>query len=176
MDIETLKYPIGKYKKPSSFSTQELADWIKIIEDFPAKLDAESHLLTDEQLDTPYRPDGWTVRQVVHHCADSHMNSLIRLKLALTEDEPVIKPYLEDRWAELYDSRSMPIGPSIMIIKGIHQRWVTLLRQLEPTQLLLTFAHPAQGRKISVQENIALYAWHCQHHLAHIAQAKSNGQ
>ena len=168
VDIETLKYPIGKYKKPNSFSQEEIDVWIKIIDEFPAKLDATVSHLTDAQLDTAYRRAGSTIRQIVHHCADSHINSFVRFKLALTEDQPTIKPYFEDRWAELIDARVMPIAPSIMILKGIHQRWVTMLRHLDQNQLSLIFIHPGHGRKISIQENIALYAWHCKHHLAHI--------
>jgi len=149
MDIEKLKYPIGKFEWPKEINVKLLNSWISVISEFSTKLKVETAYLTEDQLDTRYRPDGWTIRQVVHHCADSHMNSLIRLKLALTEDEPIIKPYYEEKWAELPDS-SLPIGSSLLILDGIHQRWVTILKNA----------------------NTALYAWHCKHHLAHITETK----
>jgi hypothetical protein len=121
---DNLRYPIGPYEPPTVFTDEILSRWIAILDDFPARLTQETAHLTDEQLDTRYRPKGWTIRQVVHHCADSHFNSFVRFKLALTEEKPVIKPYFEDRWAELVDGESTPIEPSLKIIEGIHERWV----------------------------------------------------
>jgi hypothetical protein len=143
-----------------------------IIQEFPEEIIKETAELDNKQLDTAYRPEGWTIRQVVHHCADSHMNSFTRCKLALTEDTPTIKPYYEERWAELKDSKHLDITPSIQMLIGIHYRWVQLLRSLSATDLEKTFIHPEHGKHISLKENIAFYAWHCKHHLAHIALAK----
>lgn len=130
-------------------------------------------LLSDAQLDTPYRPEGWTIRQVVHHCADSHMNAIIRLKLALTEEKPVIKPYFEDRWAELVDGKSLPIEPSLKILEGVHKRWVLLLENLTASQFQRTFVHPELGTEFSLAVATANYAWHCEHHLAHITNVQT---
>ena len=130
--------------------------------------------LNDEKLKNKYRPDGWTIKQVVHHCADSHINSFVRFKLALTEDVPAIKPYFEDRWAELSDSLSNDISDSIQILNSLHNKWVLLLRSLTVEQLHREFFHPETNKKISLKENIGLYAWHCNHHLAHIQLAIKN--
>jgi len=172
MALEQLKHPIGKFEKPEIITKDILAKWISEISTFPTRLINEVNHLTDEQLDTPYRPNGWTIRQVIHHCADSHMNSLIRFKLALTEDQPTIKPYFEERWAELFDSKSMPIPPSLKIIEGIHDRWTTLLNNLNNEDYQRVFIHPEHGKRIRIDENIGIYAWHCNHHLAHITEAK----
>ena len=128
--------------------------------------------LTEAQLDTPYRPEGWTIRQVIHHCADSHMNALTRLKLTLTEDQPVIKPYFQDRWVELHDTKNMPIQPSLKMIEGIHARWAVLLNNLTDQELEKSFIHPEYGKTIKIIENIGNYAWHSNHHLAHITETK----
>jgi len=172
MTIEQLKYPIGKFDKPSVITEDILKEWISDISTFPKRLLREVINLTDEQLDTPYRPNGWTIRQVVHHCADSHMNSLTRLKLALTEDQPTIKPYFEERWAELLDTKNMPIQPSLKMIEGIHERWTVLLNNLTDEQYGRIFIHPEHGKTFRVDENIGVYAWHCNHHLAHITETK----
>ncbi len=172
MNIEQLKYPIGKFIKPPVITQEILNSWISDISTFPQKLSSETIPLTNKQLDTPYRANGWTIRQVIHHCADSHMNSLIRLKLALTEDQPIIKPYFEERWAELFDSKSMPILPSLKIIDGIHDRWVTLLNHLTNEQYGRVFIHPEHHKAFRVDEYIGVYAWHCNHHLAHITETK----
>jgi hypothetical protein len=172
MDIEKLKFPIGKFDKPITITRDILNKWISDISTFHNRLSNEVSSLNDEQLDTFYRPEGWTIRQVIHHCADSHMNSLIRFKLALTEDQPTIKPYYEDRWAELIDTKSMPVLPSLKIIEGIHERWVMLLNNLTDEQYGRTFIHPEHGKTFRIDENIGLYAWHCNHHLAHITETK----
>ncbi|MEZ4689150.1 MAG: putative metal-dependent hydrolase [Ignavibacteria bacterium] len=163
---------MGKFKKPGKISKEMLTQFINDISTFPDRLKREVVHLTDEQLDTPYRPEGWTIRQVVNHCADSHSNSLTRFKLALTEDNPVIRPYFEDRWAELADSKSNPIGPALKMLEGIHERWSILLRSLTVEQLSRTFIHPESGKKIRLDENIGIYAWHCNHHLRHITALK----
>jgi hypothetical protein len=172
MNIELLKYPTGKFDKPTLITKDILKKWISDISTFPQRLSSEVINLTDEQLDTPYRPDGWTIRQVVHHCADSHMNSLIRLKHALTEDKPTIKPYYEDRWAELPDSKNMQIEPSLKMIEGIHERWTVLLNNLLESDYSKIFIHPEHGKEFRIDENIGVYAWHCNHHLAHITETK----
>lgn len=123
MNIEQLKYPIGKYEANSDWDKKKIDEHISVIENFPNRLREAVEHLNDEQLDTPYRPEGWTIRQVVHHCADSHMNAMIRFKLTLTEDLPTIKPYLEAKWAQLADSLLYPIDDSLSIVKGLHQRW-----------------------------------------------------
>ncbi|WP_445755916.1 YfiT family bacillithiol transferase [Polaribacter sp.] len=168
MDIEKRKYPIGKFVKPTTITNYMIKMWISDISTFPKRLLSVVENLTDVQLDTPYRPDGWTIRQVIHHCADSHMNSLTRLKLALTENQPTIKPYYEERWAELFDTKNMPIEPSLKMISGIHERWVVLLNNLTEDQYARTFINPEHGKTFRVDENIGVYAWHCNHHLAHI--------
>jgi hypothetical protein len=172
MTIEQLKYPIGKFVKPDSYTSQVLHQYIRDIELFPSRLRAEVEQLTDEQLNTPYRPDGWTIRQVVHHCADSHMNSFIRFKLALTEETPTIKPYFEDRWAELADSKTMAIEPALRLLEGLHQRWVVILQSLSEKDFEKKFVHPERLKEIRLNETLGLYAWHCHHHLAHITTLK----
>ncbi len=172
MTIAQLKYPIGKFEKPTVITKDIVNKWISDIATFPKRLFSEVMTLTDEQLDTAYRPDGWTIRQVIHHCADSHMNSLTRLKLALTEDEPTIKPYFEERWAELADCKNMPIEPSLKMLEGIHERWTVILTHLTESDMKRTFIHPQNGSKFRLDENIGLYAWHCNHHLAHITETK----
>lgn len=170
--VDNLKFPIGTFEKPAVITKQHINDYIDVIESFPKKLANEVIHLSDEQLNTNYRPEGWTIRQVVHHCADSHMNSFIRFKLSLTEESPVIKPYYEDRWADLADAKDLAIEPSLNLLKALHMRWVILLRSLQGDDLKRTFIHPQNGNTFSLDENIGLYAWHCNHHLAHITTLK----
>jgi uncharacterized damage-inducible protein DinB len=141
------------------------------ISEAPGKLRAAVEGLSAEQLDTPYRPDGWTVRQVVHHVPDSHLNSYCRFKLALTEDEPAIKAYQEDRWAELADSRATPIEVSLALLESLHLRWVTLMKSLAPDEFNRTFRHPEIG-VVTLAKNACLYAWHGRHHTAHITSLR----
>ena len=176
MSTEELKYPIGIYSKPQEITQELLSEYILAISTFPKTLKNEVHNLTDVQLDTPYRPGGWTIRQVVHHCADSHMNSILRFKLALTEDNPTIKPYFEDRWAELADSKSMPVDAALKMINGIHARWTVLLTSLSELELSRTFFHPESNKQYRLDETIGVYAWHCKHHLAHITAAKKTNK
>ena len=168
MDIETLKYPIGKFEKPSTFSEADVKKQIEEISTFPQRLRTAIENLSEERLDTPYRPGGWTVRQVVHHCADSHMNALIRFKLTLTEDKPVVKTFEENEWAKLPDTVDMPVAPSLQIIEGVHARWTHLLKGFSEEQFKKTFIHPAGNVEIPLYVLTALYAWHGNHHLAHI--------
>ncbi len=174
VDLEKLKYPIGNFEMPHEVSPEMIARYIAIIENFPQKIDSETAHLTDEQLDTPYRPNGWTIRQVVHHCADSHINALIRVKLGLTEDNPTIKPYLEAKWAELPDGKSMPVAISLNLLKSVHHRWIIVLKSMANADFKRTFIHPENNQLFRLEQNTALYAWHCEHHLAHITTLKKS--
>lgn len=129
-------------------------------------------MLSETTLELTYRPSGWTIRQVVHHCADSHMNAFIRFKLALTEDSPTVKPYREEFWAELPDILNLPIEPSLQILEGLHQRWATLLRSFGSREWMAGYIHPEHGKHVGLDEATGEYAWHCRHHLAHIRVAK----
>lgn len=171
-DTEKLRYPVGPFVKAEPLTPQILAEQIRTIAEFPERLKQEVATLSEEQLDTPYRPGGWTLRQVIHHCADSHLNSFTRFKLALTEERPVIKPYLQDKWAELPDTSRSPVAHSLLLLEGLHARWTALLRSLNPTDLARTYLHPETGREIRLDETIGQYAWHCRHHLAHITEKK----
>ena len=166
--LEELKYPIGKPNIPFTVTEKQISEWISVIENFPAKIESITSKLSNIQLDTPYRENGWTIRQVIHHCADSHHNSYTRFKWTLTESKPVIKVYYEDRWAELFDGKSAPILLSINVLKALHAKWVYLLKGLSPTDLQKEFIHPEGNETVSLVENIGIYAWHCNHHFAHI--------
>lgn len=170
--LEQQKYPIGKFSPPEKISDQDLDRHIKIIKDFPTNLKNLVEDWNDDQLDTQYREGGWKVRQLINHISDSHMNSFIRFKLALTEDNPTIKPYDEAKWAELQDSFSMEIKPALQILKGLHKRWVFELKCLTNREFESTFFHPEENRKITLKESVAFYSWHCEHHLAHIKNLK----
>lgn len=163
-----LQYPIGPFVQPLEINSDNILKWIADIEEFPVLLKTEILKLSEAQLDTPYRPGGWTVRQVVHHCADSHMNSFIRFKLALTEHNPAIKAYFEDRWAEMADARNLPVAPSLAILEGLHARWVVLLRAMDSDDFSRTFFHPERQKSIGLDKTIALYSWHGRHHLEHV--------
>jgi DinB superfamily len=170
LNLEKLKFPIGKFEKPISISESDLKNWIETIELFPSHLKNLTNTLSIEELNWKYRPDGWAIKQVIHHCADSHMNSFIRFKLALTENVPTIKPYEEGKWAELIDSLDGCISNSIAIIEGLHYRWVLLLKTFTSKELSRQFMHPESKVLYTLKEVIGLYAWHCNHHLAHIEQ------
>lgn len=172
INMEKLKYPIGKFLCPTEIKTTDINNWIDVINEFPSKLKNQVDELSDADLQNTYRPNGWTIAQLVNHCADSHMNSFIRFKLALTEDTPTIKPYFEDRWAELTDSNAYPIPDALKILEGLHAKWVFLLRSLSDEDFNKEFIHPESGNRISLKANLGVYAWHCQHHLAHIMNAK----
>jgi uncharacterized damage-inducible protein DinB len=162
-----LRYPVGRFRRPDSLDESERRRAIDAIAATPAKLRAAVSRLTDAQLDTPYRPDGWTVRQVVHHVADSHMNAYVRFKLALTEDEPTIKPYDEARWAELADTRETPIDSSLALLDHLHDRWVRLLRSMSADDFARRLRHPETGVQ-RLDQVLALYDWHGRHHVGHV--------
>ena len=165
--MEQLQYPIGRFEPPTTITLAQVAQWIEEIRTLPARLEAAGIGLQDQDLDTPYRPGGWTIRQVVHHLADSHMKSYIRFKLALKGDNYAIKPYFEDRWAELPDSGG-PIAHSLSLIHALHRKWVRLMWSLSEEQLARTFHHPEANEDYRLDYAIGLYAWHGNHHLAHI--------
>ncbi|MFZ4261656.1 YfiT family bacillithiol transferase [Sphingobacterium sp. HJSM2_6] len=169
---ENLAYPIGHFNPPSRIDQALIDLWIQQIASFPGKLTQELHGLSPTDLLRKHRPGGWTIQQLVHHCADSHMNSFIRFKLALTEENPSIKPYEEHLWAELADVTQIDIASSLSILTGLHQRWELLLRSLDTEELDRTFVHPATQKMISLKTNIGIYAWHAEHHLAHLKNAK----
>lgn len=168
MTTDDLRYPVGRFSF-SGGDEKSRADWIEEISRLPDKLSAAAGGLSDAQLDTPYRPAGWTVRQVVHHVPDSHINAFIRFKFALTEDVPRIKAYDEAKWAELADGRGGPIEPSLALIGGLHARWTRLLRSLRAADFERELEHPEHGR-LTLNRMLALYAWHCRHHVAHITE------
>lgn len=170
-DAEALRYPIGPFDFNQRATPEKIAAWIGIIEKCPAHVREAVAGLSNDQLDTPYRPEGWTVRQVVHHLPDSHLNSYVRFKLALTEDTPTIRPYFEDRWAELREARTAPVEVSLNLLESLHRRWVLFLRNLEPADFSRNFRHPELGQ-LNVGLNVGLYAWHGAHHVAHITRLR----
>ena len=165
---EDLRFPIGKFNWPDSVNTDDRKGYLERVAAAPARLRAAVSGLSAEQLDTPYREGGWTVRQVVHHVPDSHMNSYIRFKLALTETDPLIKPYDEAGWAMLSDTANTPIETSLCLLDCLHERWVGLMKGMSETEWQRTFRHPELG-PIALDKNLALYAWHGDHHVQHIA-------
>ena len=168
---EDLRYPIGKFNLQADVTEAQRNRFIDEIAEAPSRLRRAVADLSPEQLETPYRPGGWTVRQVVHHIPDSHLNSYSRFKLALTEDEPTIKPFREDRWAELEDTRRTPVEVSLALLEALHERWVVLLRSLSAADFERTFHHPELG-VVPLSKNVALYAWHGKHHVAHITSLR----
>ncbi|MEJ2077430.1 MAG: bacillithiol transferase BstA [Acidobacteriota bacterium] len=165
--MEDLKYPIGKFQQDPAVTAEKRLQWIQSVSELPAQLRQAVENLSDEQLDTPYRPEGWTVRQVVHHVADSHINAYVRYRLALTEEKPTIKTYDQAAWAELADARSAPIDPSLAIISAAHERWTLLLRSLSESEFARPFRYPEEG-DINLDVTLQMYVWHGKHHLAHI--------
>jgi uncharacterized damage-inducible protein DinB len=166
-----LQYPIGRFSFPDSTTASERQTWIREIARAPRDLRAAVAALTPEQIDTPYRPGGWTARQVAHHVPDSHLNAFIRFKLALTEDQPTIKPYDEARWAALADM-ALPVAPSLDLLEALHIRWVRLLESMSEQDFQRTFVHPESGTW-RLDQYLAQYAWHGKHHTAHIASMTS---
>ncbi len=166
-----LSYPIGKFKRPDEVTPQMRASHIAAIAAAPEMLREAVEGLNDDQLDTPYRPGGWTVRQVIHHVADSHMHSNIRMRFALTAEEPTIMPYPEAVWAELADARNAPVEPSLALLESLHHRWVALLKSLSDADFARTFRHPEMGL-MRLDTTLALYAWHGRHHTAHITRLR----
>ncbi|WP_296699504.1 YfiT family bacillithiol transferase [Algoriphagus sp.] len=167
IDIDLLKYPIGKFQKPNNILFDDLKEAIEGIKTLPKFLESTVKDFSEEQLDTQYRPGGWTVRQVVHHFADSHINAFIRFKLALTEENPTIKPYDEAAWANLSDS-DLPIEISVGILKNIHFKWGTILDQMSKSDFSRTYFHPESQKSVPLDEVTLMYNWHGKHHLAHI--------
>ncbi len=166
--METLQYPIGRFTKPTEVSEEDIRMAIQTISDFPEKIQAAVEKMDKNQMDTPYRPGGWTVRQLVHHCADSHMNAYIRFKLTLTEETPTIKPYDQTRWAMLVDSQLLDPGVSLGILKGIHARWETIMHSMSEEDWDRMFLHPEYKVTQSLKNIVKMYEWHCNHHLSHI--------
>src|SRR5687768_6236328 len=167
---DDLRYPIGKFDTNIEVTPEVRRNFIQTIGDLPKKIREAVSDLSDEQLDTPYRPEGWTVRQLVHHVADSHLNSICRFKLALTEDVPTIRPYYEDRWAELADAQ-LPIEDSLKIIEGVHSRWAALLNSMSDEDFQRKLNHPESG-EWTLEKFLGLYDWHSKHHTAHITSLR----
>lgn len=166
---DSLRYPIGGPRKAESFTPQERSAAVAGIRELPQSLRSVVAPLTDQQLETPYRPGGWTVRQLVHHVADSHMNAYTRVRLALTEDSPTIFAYEENRWAELEDARAEPVSTSLDLLKALHVRWVRLFSSLDEQDWKRSYMHPANGPQ-SIEQAAILYDWHGRHHTAHVTQ------
>ena len=171
-DMENLRYPIGRYQKPEAMTPELMQEWIKVLDVLPSWMDACIENLDESQLQVPYREGGWTIQQVVHHVADSHMNAYIRLKLALTEDNPTVKPYDEGAWAELEDVKRVPVNISVTMLHTLHRRMVAMLRYMKPAEWERTYFHPEHKRNFPVWEVVALYAWHSRHHTEHIRQLR----
>jgi hypothetical protein len=168
-DLEELKYPIGKFRRLSGpLGKDERAECIMDIEEAPAIVRALVSGMSNAQLDTPYRPGGWTIRQVVHHLPDSHVNAYIRFKLAMTEDNPTIKPYMEASWADLAEARTAPIGVSLDLLDALHLRWVLFLRTLADADFARTFFHPEMQKTLTLDQTLVIYSWHGRHHAGHI--------
>jgi uncharacterized damage-inducible protein DinB len=168
--MEDVRYPIGKFSMPESSTPVDRALWVESLTSLPGDIAAAVTSLNDDQLDIRYRDGGWTVRQVIHHLADSHMNAFIRMKLAMTENHPTIKPYDEASWAQLSDAH-MEIEPSLVLLKALHHRWLRLIESLTEDDFHRTFDHPESGT-IRLDQQLALYAWHGRHHLGHIKAAR----
>ena len=170
--LDQLRYPIGKFSFNANADANEIKKWIDEIEQLTAQLRKAVKGLSDSQLDTPYRDGGWTVRQVVHHLADSHLNAYCRIKLALTEDHPVIKPYEEKLWAEMDDAKKLPVEVSLSLLEALHTRWVYGLKKIADADLNKSVFHPESKREMSVKFLMNLYSWHGKHHTAHISSLR----
>ena len=170
-ELYKLRFPIGEFHKPDRITPETIKSWIHDIEQFPKAIEATTKGLTTAELKWQYRPDGWNIKQVIHHCADSHMNSIIRFKLALTEDSPTIRPYYEDRWATLADGNDDNLQDTLYLLKGLHAKLGKLLRHISKAELSREFVHPEHGKRFRLDETIGTYAWHSNHHLAHVKQA-----
>jgi hypothetical protein len=170
-DLDRLRYPVGPFERlKTPLDTATRTGMIDTVERAPARFRALANGLSERQLDTPYRPGGWTVRQVIHHVPDSHLNAYIRMKLAVTEDVPAVKTYDETRWAELHEAKAAPPEMSLALLESLHRRWVLFMRGLSDVEFQRAVMHPEWGR-IDVAELLALYSWHCRHHEAHIRLA-----
>ncbi len=171
MDLENLKFPIGKYKVPEEITEELFEEWVSTLNTLPEELKKRVGNLSYNELELIYRPGGWNIKQVVHHLADSHMNSFVRFKLIITEENPTIRPYTQEKWAKTADAINEDIMDSIAILEGIHKRLVTLLKSLSTEQKQRTFIHPEYNKQLTLIWMVGLYAWHSSHHLAHIEQA-----
>ncbi|NQX78717.1 YfiT family bacillithiol transferase [Gilvibacter sp.] len=171
MNLDALRYPIGKDQLPQQIDSTHHSDWAETIRDFPARVNELVKDLSPAELAYIYRPEGWSIKQVVHHCADSHMNALTRFKLALTEEKPVIKPYKEALWAEFDDATNDDLSASIKMLEGIHSRWSNCVSQMNSQDFERPYYHPDQEALVPLGEALGHYDWHCRHHLAHIQQA-----
>ena len=172
IEIEELKYPVGRYQKPATYEQQDIKEWMSVLAALPSWMDACIENLDQYQLATAYREGGWTVQQVVHHVADSHMNAYIRLKLALTEENPVIKPYAEQLWAELADNKFVPVNVSVTMLQTIHRRMLAVLEHMQPHEWERCYFHPEHQRNVPIWEMVAMYAWHSTHHTEHIRRLR----
>lgn len=172
-ELQKLRYPIGEYAPNLNPSQEEISEYIGNIESFPERISNAVKNLSNSQLDTPYREDGWTVKQVVHHVVDSHINGYCRFKFALTEDTPSILPYNEADWAELPEAKNAPVELSLNLLAALHKRFVLMLRAISHEQLSRKMYHPESKTKPAIGELIGLYSWHCDHHLAHITGLKN---
>jgi len=170
MNLEKLKYPIGLYK-PGEIKIEMIDEWVDDLKCFPLQLIEIVAGLNNKSLMYTYRPNGWNIQQIVHHLADSHMNSLIRFKLALTEEKPTIKPYLEAEWAKMHDVNEIPIKASLQILSGVHARLASLLSNMGVVEFARKYTHPEHGKPVDLAYTVGLYAWHGKHHLAHIKNA-----
>lgn len=171
MNIEELRYPIGRFQLLTQINVKKLEEWKTDIASFPSEIKALSQNVSGVELNYKYRPEGWSIQQLVHHCADSHMNGFIRHKLTLSEDIPQIKPYVEAKWAEMPDTLEVNIHESLKIIEGVHSRWIALLNTLNDSDLKREYIHPEHGVHFTMAQSIGNYAWHGKHHLAHIKNA-----
>jgi hypothetical protein len=167
--MSALRYPIGRFEPVDVLSPEDRAAAIAAIASLPADLSAAVAGFSDARLDTPYRPGGWTVRQLVHHVPDSHLNAYVRFRWTLTEEEPTVKTYDEALWAELPDAKGAPVAVSLALLATLHERWVALLEALSPADFARTYLHPDDGRR-TLDRTVALYAWHGRHHVAHVTR------
>ena len=170
MDLEKYRYPIGRFDANQELTESNFSAWTEVIENFPLQIERVVANFSEEQLNTPYRPGGWTVAQLVNHVADSHLNSYIRFKWTMTEDTPAIKAYDQREWAKLADAKSTDLSASFLILRGVHARWTTLLRSLNPDDFNKELSHPDWERNLTLGLMLSLYAWHCEHHLSHITK------
>lgn len=169
--MEELKYPVGKYIE-QPYSDAKCKEWLLDIQTLPIQMEYAVLNLDQSQLNTPYREGGWTVQQLVHHVADSHMNAFIRFKLGLTEDNPVIKPYLQNKWAEMEDTKNIPINISLTLLHALHTRWYEVLINIKEEHYQRTLFHPEYNKTMTLWYLLGLYAWHSRHHLAHITRLR----
>lgn len=171
-NMDHLRFPIGKFNMPSEFSEETVSKWISEIKSFPQRLKQAISNFTTEDFQNTYRPEGWTAAQVIHHCADSHLHAYIRTKLALTEDSPVVKPYEESDWAKMPDAMQLDVTSSVALLESLHHRWVETLSPLDAASRERTYFHPQHQKTFPVNYLIGLYAWHGNHHLAHVNLCK----